>query len=536
MYREFYRLREGPFSLTPDPKYLFLTDGHKEALAAVAYGVQERKGFVLILGEVGTGKTTIIRHILKQFGDRLRVVYVLNARVTFEELLRITLRELEIRPASGQRLDMIDALNDFLLAEAAAGRSVVMIIDEAQHLTVAVLEEIRMLSNLETAQGKLLQIVLVGQPELGHKLAQAELRQLRQRIGLVAELKPLTAAETAGYIAHRLRIAGAPQPQLFTRRALRKIYRASGGLPRLVNVICDKALILGYAASARRIRGRLVRLALADRKVFERAPDRRALTKRGLGPRQARPRLLRPLAAALVVTVVVWLGWLVLGRDERLAFPVPTIGALAPVTTAPVSPASAPAAVSAPPVALPVTPVAADLSPRGSEIAGETALPGVAAATETTPRTPAPAAAPVDRELVVSAGDTLGGLVNAVYGRVDLTLLDVVRQANPSVTDVDVIVVGQRLRFPPVGPDTMVWKADGGRYAVHLATVLSAADGEFERLRARVEQEGLTLRAVPTHLAANFQARRLVVGDFQDHRAAEVFYRRYGAPVKAPAR
>ena len=251
MYAQFYGLRESPFALTPDPRYLFMSEPHKEALASAVYGVQERKGFVLILGEVGTGKTTLIRHLLGRFGPNIRSVFVFNPAVSFMELLQLMLRDLELPCPSMRRVEMIDTLNDYLLKEAAAGRYVVVIIDEAQHLSPTVLEEVRMLSNLETARGKLIQILLVGQPELGEKLGRPELRQLRQRISLVAELKPLSYEDTVRYITHRLEVAGREGGGLFSRRALKVIYRASGGIPRLVNVICDKALVLGYGAEAK---------------------------------------------------------------------------------------------------------------------------------------------------------------------------------------------------------------------------------------------------------------------------------------------
>src|SRR5262245_51833341 len=250
MYATFYGLRDSPFALTPDPRYLFLSEAHREALASATYGVQEHKGFVLILGEVGTGKTTLIRHLLGSFGPDIRSVFVFNPAVNFLELLQLILRDLELPCPALRRVEMIDTLNEYLLRESAAGRYVVLIVDEAQHLAPGVLEEVRMLSNLETATGKLLQILLVGQPELGEKLGRPELRQLRQRISLVAELQPLSYPDTERYIAHRLEGAGRTGGPIFTTRATRLIHSASGGIPRLINAICDKALVLGDAAGA----------------------------------------------------------------------------------------------------------------------------------------------------------------------------------------------------------------------------------------------------------------------------------------------
>lgn len=268
MYHHFYGLKESPFALTPDPRYLFLTDTHKEALASMIYGVQERKGFILVLGEVGTGKTTLVRHVLSQHSEEIKTAFVYQAAVSFEQLLHIVIRDLEVPCQSRHRLGMINALNDFLLEETAAGRYVVVIIDEAQHLSAKVLEALRLLSNLETSRSKLLQILLVGQPELGKKLGRPDLRQVRQRIGVVAQLRSLTWEEACQYIEHRLTVAGYIGDKLFTRRALRKIYKASQGIPRLINVICDKALVLGYAEDVERIGGRIVKEVFKDWAVF----------------------------------------------------------------------------------------------------------------------------------------------------------------------------------------------------------------------------------------------------------------------------
>ena len=303
MYAQFYGLRESPFALTPDPRYLFMSEPHKEALASAIYGVQERKGFVLILGEVGTGKTTLIRHLLGRFGPNIRSVFVFNPAVSFIELLQLMLRDLELPCPSMRRVEMIDTLNDYLLKEAAAGRYVVVIIDEAQHLSPTVLEEVRMLSNLETARGKLIQILLVGQPELGEKLGRPELRQLRQRISLVAELKPLSYEDTVRYIAHRLEVAGLEGGGLFSRRALKVVYRASGGIPRLVNVICDKALVLGYGAGVKVIKSRIIKEVLKDWKPFQRlaGPTPRSRSRAVLRRRVPTSRPLRRIAAAVAL-------------------------------------------------------------------------------------------------------------------------------------------------------------------------------------------------------------------------------------------
>ena len=362
MYAQFYGLRESPFALTPDPRYLFMSEPHKEALASAIYGVQERKGFVLILGEVGTGKTTLIRHLLGRFGPNIRSVFVFNPAVSFIELLQLMLRDLELPCPSMRRVEMIDTLNDYLLKEAAAGRYVVVIIDEAQHLSPTVLEEVRMLSNLETARGKLVQILLVGQPELGEKLGRPELRQLRQRISLVAELKPLSYEDTVQYIAHRLEVAGLEGGRLFSRRALKVIYRASGGIRASSTSSATRRSSSDIGAGVKVIKGRLIKEVLKDWKPFQRlaGPTPRSRGRAVLRRRVPTSRPLRRIAAAvalglagaaLIVMLVgykdsplrnrFWHGLLPSGASGTVVGPVQ---APVPATTAPAAPTTEPPA------------------------------------------------------------------------------------------------------------------------------------------------------------------------------------------------
>ena len=546
MYSQFYGLRESPFALTPDPRYLFLSEPHKEALASAVYGVQERKGFVLILGEVGTGKTTLIRHLLGRFGPNIRSVFVFNPAVSFIELLQLILRDLELPCPSLRRVEMIDTLNDYLLKEAAAGRYVVVIIDEAQHLSPTVLEEVRMLSNLETARGKLIQILLVGQPELGEKLGRPELRQLRQRISLVAELKPLSFEDTSQYIAHRLEVAGQPEPGLFKRRALKTIYRASGGIPRLVNVICDKALVLGYGAGAKRIKSGIVKEVLKDWKPFEQRSRASARASRARLAMRRRIRTDRPLlkAAAVVIGVAgaalllmlagqrdgdliarLWRGLLPSRASGTVVRPAamptllgaPTSEGVAPRTSAPVP----------------------ELPPRSEARPSAAARVVDAPPPSPVPERPAPAlttaleAGGQGREIVVGAGEALSALITRNYGRAELTLLDFVKTANPDVTSIDMVRVGQRLKLPPFEPRALVQKADGSVYRLHLMTVWDTQSHAIQKLRPAVAALGRQVYVIPVNLTARDTAYRVLVGDFTDRREAEAFYRGFRAPTGA---
>lgn len=263
MYNDFYGFREAPFNITPDPRFLFFSDRHREAYNHILFGLRERKGFIQITGEVGAGKTTVCRALLEDLGPKYRTALILNPCLTGDQLLRTILIELGLEP-SDDRVTALQRLNQYLLDQLAEGNDVVLLIDEAQDLSHDLLEQIRLLSNLETDQRKLLQIVLLGQPELREKLDDPRLRQLRQRITVRYHLAPLSRQEVEHYIQHRLQVVGANGRPSFSRWALGSIYRYSGGVPRLVNAVCDKALLCGYVEGDDHLTRRHVRRAVRE--------------------------------------------------------------------------------------------------------------------------------------------------------------------------------------------------------------------------------------------------------------------------------
>jgi len=264
MYNEFYGFREAPFNITPDPRFLFFSDKHREAFNHVLFGIRERKGLIQVTGEVGAGKTTVCRAILAELGPSYKTALVLNPMVTATQLMRTILVELGLEARRVDRTAYIELLNRYLLDEAAAGHDVVLLIDESQDLEPELLEQVRLLSNLETDQRKLLQIVLIGQPELREKLNHRSLRQLRQRITVRYHLSPLDRFETERYIAHRLKVAGADGRPRFSSWAIRRVHRYSGGVPRLINAVCDKALLYGYVNGTYALDGRAIGQAIRE--------------------------------------------------------------------------------------------------------------------------------------------------------------------------------------------------------------------------------------------------------------------------------
>lgn len=264
MYLRFFNLREPPFNLTPDPRFLFLSAQHEEALTHLLYGIYERKGFIEITGEVGTGKTVLCRALLERLDKTVSTALVFNSYLTRMELLQAINDDFGLTPQDTTSKGYIDALNAYLLEEFAAGRNAVVVIDEAQNLEPTVLEQLRMLSNLETDRGKLLQIILVGQPELRDKLATVQMRQLEQRIAVRFHIHELTRSEVEQYITHRLSVAGGAHTVTWSRRALTCIHRYTGGIPRRINLLCERLLMTAFVRDTHHISAAMVQHCLQD--------------------------------------------------------------------------------------------------------------------------------------------------------------------------------------------------------------------------------------------------------------------------------
>jgi general secretion pathway protein A len=326
MYARFFGLRQQPFSIAPDPRYLYMSERHREALAHLLYGVTGGGGFVLLTGEIGAGKTTVCRCFLEQIPKRCNVAYIFNPKQTVTELLRSVCDEFRIprRPEGATVKDYVDALNEFLLQTHSVGQSNVLIIDEAQNLSADVLEQLRLLTNLETHERKLLQIILIGQPELRTMLARPELEQLAQRVIARFHLEALTPKETVRYIRHRLAVAGMNRPLPFEPEALKRVFQLSRGVPRRINLLCDRALLGAYAGNKPAVDVEIVEKAASE--VFD-----------GALPQDALPAAAGWRRAALAAAAVAGLGLAIWAgvAYERHA------GARAQAAAAPASAASA---------------------------------------------------------------------------------------------------------------------------------------------------------------------------------------------------
>uniref|UniRef100_A0A832EKE7 Peptidoglycan-binding protein n=1 Tax=Desulfacinum infernum TaxID=35837 RepID=A0A832EKE7_9BACT len=296
MYLDFYGFRSEPFHITPDPDFLYLSPSHKEALAAIIYGVQQRKGFITITGEIGLGKTTIVRSYLERYDrTRIKTVLVFNANVSFTGLLRVIYRELGLEPPDLDPYEMVHHLHTVLIKEYQDGWNVVLIIDEAQNMPIETLENLRMLSNLESTKDKLIQIILIGQPELENTLNLHQLRQLKQRIAIRTTLKPLTPKESLDYIRHRLSLVQSAPREVFTQGALELIIKEAQGIPRKINIICDNAFITGFGYGRKPVTPQIVREVIADLEGRTQAK-----------PWGRRKIALAGLCAAVLAAALVW--------------------------------------------------------------------------------------------------------------------------------------------------------------------------------------------------------------------------------------
>jgi general secretion pathway protein A len=261
MYTNFYNLKERPFEITPDPDFLFLSESHREALAHLVYSAVERKGFTVITGEVGTGKTTLVQAFLNQLNGKVKTAYIFNPKLTSIDFLRYICEDFGLKEEKHSKGQYIAQLHNFLLEHYSRDEQVILIIDEAQSLPPALLEEVRLLTNLETPKSKLLQVILVGQPELDAVLNSHQFRQLKQRVSLRYHLFPLDEEDTKKYLEKRLISAGAIDPHIFTAKATERIYRYSRGIPRLINIIGDNALLAGYSENKKIIGPKMIKEA-----------------------------------------------------------------------------------------------------------------------------------------------------------------------------------------------------------------------------------------------------------------------------------
>jgi general secretion pathway protein A len=474
MYTAFYGLREKPFALSPDPRFLYLAGSHREALAHLLYGIEQGEGFIAITGEVGTGKTTLCRTLLERLEGHTELAFLFNPSRSALELMQSICAELGL-PAEGlARRALMAQLNDYLLEQRRRGRRVLLIIDEAQTLSETTLEQVRLLSNLETSREKLIQILLLGQPELDRKLDQRSLRQLRQRISVRWKLEPLGPHETRAYVRHRLSVAAGQPKDLFSDAALREIHRRTGGIPRLVNQLCDRALLAGYAARAAQIGPALVRAAA--REIPDAARSRAGGRSGSAAPSPRRPWLF--FALTLAVVGLALMGGLRVGRSGLVAW-LGDAGSLPAVAAAGVDAGSrgARSSVDAPPSDGPVLARLIGAVPparwqEGTEASAFPGLPGLPG-----PRGAGDAADPSDLSGPGAGSDAENGSTALAPGLLD-RLLDGRSPQGMMAESERILLERFGRRVPPRAFGTSAPSAPSG-------------ESSTETLRASIEARGL---------------------------------------------
>jgi len=464
MYRNFFGFSEKPFDVTPDPRFLYLSPEHRETLATLIYGIQERRGFIVIVGEVGTGKTTLLNTVVDRLDERTKVAYIFNSDVTAEQLITNILVELGLARTDGTlyKGQAIDRLNHFAIEQLGKGGNVALIVDEAQNLGHRTMENLRLLSNLETHKLKLIQIILSGQPELDAKLNDPELRQLAQRISLKRYITPLSEAETYEYIQHRLAIAGYEGASLFDRKAQQLIWQYSGGIPRKINILCDNAFLIAYGLKRRKIKEDVMAEAIKDLtwspfsgKIEPPRPFSIDAYTSQLWKRAFRLTLARAACIILAAGVLFAIGFQIGKKDFRPQAGSDAISrnaVRARIARQPAGPG-----VSSSPTVLTSLPEKAVEGSKSTQ-------PESVKAVQTSPETPSQPKAPlrsatagdapvksVDRPkrvAVVKPGDTLYGIILRTYGEYSEALLKTVLAQNPDISKPDQIFVDQVIKLP----------------------------------------------------------------------------------------
>jgi general secretion pathway protein A len=455
VYTQFYGFSEGPFNDTPDPKFLFLAESHQTALDSLLFGINQGRGFISLLGEAGTGKTILIYQLLNRFEEQVKTVFIFHPQITFEDLLKKIMLELNLSVSEPNQASLLLQFSDFLIQSSDHNERIVIFIDEAQNLRSEVLDQLQALSSLETSRSNVLQLVLVGQPELEIKLNARGLRQLNQKIKIRCQIKPLTEEESFKYIDHRLKLVGSSGPEVFTPEALSLICRNAAGIPRSINLICDNALRIGFQLSDKKIDVSIVRMVFQRMYIQERPATFPRAFKKNVWPRKIHYSVLSLIGVGLVIF---------LGREYIKG------------------PAEKPESKTLPKPSI----VAGKIATPASGIKDDSSSGKVpSSALEQKPAAPKPpqpvagsssplaqpqAASVLRKDIIVEKGATLSFLCQERYRLSNLTLMDHILEYNPKILNPHLILTQQRIQFPEITDSSLIIESSDGTYKVHLGT------------------------------------------------------------------
>ncbi|MGZ6222770.1 MAG: AAA family ATPase [Syntrophales bacterium] len=498
-YTQFYGFSENPFSISSDPKLFFSSESHSEALAGLSYGITQRKGFVLLLGEEGSGKTTLIHHLINTLNRNVKTIFFPKSEIAFEQLLKEILLNLGIPLKTEVKGSMLHDLYHYLIRTLEQDENVAIIIDDAHNISLPAIEELRLLSNLETSRSKLLQIVMVGEPPLKAKLRSKVIRQINQRIVISSQLGPLTEEESMRYIDHRLKIAGSGSSEVFTDEALSLICRYGKGNPRAINILCSNALSVGYSLSEKRISASTVRTIRREKDILtgERSPKQSFRVKRNL------PRKIFYAFLALAILAIV----IFFSKDYVKHL-------LTAEKSKNVSELSA------------IRDKGETSNPKGkrhvvTEPVTSTPIPEVGNASPETPQTSAASPTAMSQPntgfrakkiVEARAGTTLSLLAFKYYNEANTTLVDHILKVNPEITDPNLILVDQKIKIPEITESLLLLQFSNGLCKVHLATFLN------HELAARymdgINLPGKKMEIAPRKVSRKETWYRVLIGPF----------------------
>jgi type II secretory pathway predicted ATPase ExeA len=533
VYTSFYNLKEKPFNLTPSPRFLYLGETHKEALSLLTYGIMERKGFVLLTGEVGTGKTTIVQTLLSSLDSSVKYVSLTNPTLSAKDFLFYVASGFGLKTQFGSKGSFLLDFEDFLQTLLHQQQNVLLIVDEAQKLSLTVLEEIRLLSNMETADNKLINIFLVGQPELNEKLGNPECRPLLQRISIRYHINPLNVLETGAYINTRLKSAGARNAKIFSKEVIRAIHKYAQGYPRMINILCDNALLLGYSRGKKRITVEIIKECHNDLQLTEyflHDTDIEIRLDSEVPVSVKNIPYLRAAVFALLLFVIVSTGFFtrfgqhyfktaeLFYREHFMPKPSPSIvkpSSIAQERGLPVSKEEEKVKIKTK-IELPKTGIKKNIKilktkPHEGKLPEKDMLLKNDLSVQKEDR--------IKRQIfTVKPGDTLLGLAIEVYGYADKRILKQIQKENPEIRDVNLIEIGQKIVFPK---SSFLKNNYHSIYSVHIASYkpIKLAQSVFERLI----KGGFDPYILPFNHPQKGKMFRVAVGAFKDKKSAEYY-------------
>jgi general secretion pathway protein A len=509
MYNEFYGLSEKPFELTPNPGFLFLTPNHRETITSMMDGIRNRRGFIDVTGEVGTGKTTLIHFLLNKLEaeEKVKTVLIFHPTLTFKELLKNILLELDLEVMKSDTKALLHHLNEYLTQRVAKDETLVVIIDEAQDLSKEVMSELGMLPKLEAFQ-----IIFVGQPEFDDKLNLQDLSQLRQKIEVKCQIRALTEEESKDYIDHRLRLVGSSSSQMFTPKAISMICSHAQGIPRIINILCDNAFLMGYGLSRKKIDGDIIHEVIKNREAP--VPKKTILSTIPMAFKEFRlalPRLnfLLNKTSLIVLSFLCLVGFFILANHYFQSRPTKTwdIKSLRSpdVETKPSSAQPSPQKIEK------------DISKGDTRQRPDKLEPVPSKPPQLVSSPPAPLARMGEKEklkepIAIKKGQTIYSLVKKYYGTVNETLMDLILDSNPAITDVHLIIVDQKIMIPTVTEKLLVIKSADNTYKIHAGTFEAP---NFARLYSDERAlKGKKIEILPRKVSPRDTWYRVVIGNF----------------------